>query len=133
MASLLLLAGCTTTKVTEAPPGSGNYSTNVVVDPKLTGALETVKAVNDATAAVNPYATPINLGLGLVGAIAAWVAKRKNDKLNSSNALLKVVVQGVDQANNPIVKEAIAKHATMVGVEGELSQVVNKVDKGISL
>lgn len=132
-AAAVIVAGCTTTQVKENPPGSGILTTNVVVDPRLTGALDTIKAVNDSTAAVNPYSVPIDIGLGAITLIAGWIAKRKNDKLAMTNNLLRVVVQGVDQANVPTVKETIQKHAENMGVEGALSQVVNAVGKNLEI
>lgn len=127
----IILAACTTTKVSENPPGSGNYSTNVIVDPRLSGTIDTIKAVNDATAGVNPWNVPINLGLGLVASIAAWVAKKKNDDLANKALLLKTLIQSVDAQDNQGVKDAIQNHATKIGVEGELNQVVKQVGSGI--
>jgi len=125
-----VLIGCTSTKVSETPPGSGNYSTNYVVDPRLVTAIETAKAVNDATKPVNPFSGAVEIGLGAVAALAAWFAKRKNDQANQQALLLKTVVQGVENAGNAEVKAAIQKHAVNVGVEGKLGDAVSKVNSG---
>jgi len=125
------LIGCTSTKVTETPPGSGNYATNYVVDPRLVTAIETAKAVNDATAPVNPFSGAVEIGLGAVAALAAWFAKRKNDQANQHALLLKTVVQGVENAGNSEVKATIQKHAVNIGVEGDLSSAVAKINSGL--
>jgi hypothetical protein len=126
-----ILIGCTTTKVTEEPPGSGQFSTNHVVDPKLTTGLQTVGAVNEATRAVNPFAPLVDIGLAAALAIAAFVAKRKNDQASQAKLLLKTVIQGVETADNQEVKAVIEKHAVNVGVEGKLSGAVARVNAGV--
>lgn len=126
-----ILIGCTATKVTETAPGSGQYTTNVVVDPKLETALTTAGSINAATAPVNPFSGLIDIGLGAIALGASWFAKRKNDQLNSKTVLLKTVVQSVDAIDQKNVKDAIQAHAVKVGVEGELSQFVKQVGSGM--
>lgn len=121
------IIGCTSTKVTETPPGSGNFVTNHIVDPNLTAGLETAKAINDATKPVNPFAGVVEIGLGTIAALAAWFAKRKNDQATQSTLLLRTVVQGVEQADDTKVKETIEKHATKMGVQGPLGTAVAKI------
>ena len=126
-----LLLGCTTTKITETPPGSGNYSTNVVVDPKLETALATAGAINTATAPVNPFSPLVEIVLGAITVGAGWYAKKKNDDAASKTILLKTVVQSVDAIDQQPVKDAIQAHAVKVGVEGELSKFVKQVGSGL--
>ena len=125
-----IIVGCTTTKVTETPPGSGIYSTNVVVDPKLTTALETIGAINTATTPVNPVSAPITITLAAISAIAAWVAKRKNDALSNTASQLKAVIQGVESSPGTETKAAVQKQATILGVESDLYSTVQKVING---
>jgi len=125
-----VVVGCTTTEVRETPPGSGVYSTNVVVDPKLTTALETIGAINTATEPVNPASAPITITLAAISAIAAWVAKRKNDALNNTSNQLKAVIQGVEAVPSVDVKAAIQKQATVLGVESDLYSRVQKTING---
>lgn len=131
--ALVVLAGCTTPQRTETPPGSGNYSTNYVTDPRVATTIETIRAVNEATKPVNPFSGLVEIGLGTATLLAAWFAKRKNDQLAQSKQLLTTVIQGVDQANNDTVKSTIQAHASKVGVEGTLSQAVAKVGNGTPL
>lgn len=128
--TVAIIVGCTTTEVKETAPGSGVYSTNVVVDPKFETALTTVKAVNTATAPLNPFSPLVEITLGAIAAGATWFAKRKNDQ-NAQNALLlKTVIQGVENAATPAVKQAIQDHASRIGVEGELGTTVQQVNSG---
>lgn len=126
----LLVTGCTTPQVAETPPGSGNYSTNYITDPKLTAALTTIGAVNAATAPVNPYSPLVEIGLGAAALMASWFAKRKNDQAATSAALLKATVIGVEDAAHPETKKAIQESASRLGVEGELGTFVRSVNGG---
>jgi hypothetical protein len=72
----------------------------------------------------------VDIGLGTVAAIAAWVAKRKNDKLAAQTLLTKTVVQSIDAQDNQAVKDAIQAHASRIGVEGELNTFVKQVAAG---
>lgn len=127
---VLLLVGCVSARKYESPPGSGQYTNDYVVDPRLVTAIETAKATNTATAPINPYYPAVEIGLGAIAAIASWVAKRKNDEAASNASLLKTVVQGVEQADNAQVKTAIRDHAVRVGVEGDLNTAVAKITSG---
>ena len=127
----LLLVGCTTTKVDETPPGSGHYTTNTIVSPKLEAVLTTAGAVNTATAPVNPFSPLITIGLAAITAGASWFAKYKNDKANSSALLLRTVVQGVENSGSAEAKKAIETHAINLGVEGDLGQTVRHINSGV--
>lgn len=124
-----LIAACTTAKVTPATPTTP-ASTNWIVDPRLATGLATAGAVNAATAAVNPYSPAIEIGLGAIAALAAWVAKSKNDKATQAALLLKTVIQGVENSGAVEVKQAIQAQATAVGVEGALGTIVQAVNSG---
>lgn len=127
----IVIIGCTTAKVTPADPATGTpATTNYIVDPKLTKAIEVASQVNDATAAVDPYSGYVKWGLGAASLVAGWFAKRKNDQLAAQVALSKAMVQAVDQYDNQAVKDAIQVHATRVGVEGELNTFVKQVGSG---
>ena len=122
-ALVIVLAGCTTAKVAETPPGSGHYTTNVVVDPKLEAALTTIGSVNAATTPVNPFSGLITIGLAAITAGASWFAKRKNDALNAT-------IAGVEKAGTPEVKKAIMNEAISAGVEASLNKSVQNVTGG---
>lgn len=127
---IVLVTACTTAKVTPATSAAPAV-TNYIVSPKLTTALDTVGSINAVTAPVNPYSPIIDIGLGGIAAIAAWVAKRKNDAAAQQALLLKTVIQGVENANLPAVKTAIQTQAVAIGVEGSLGNTVSKVNSGI--
>ncbi len=125
-----VIVGCTVARVTPADPIKGTpATTNFVVDPKLTQGLATAGAVNTATAAVNPFSPVIDIGLTGIAAIAAYFAKRKNDQATQSALLTRTVIQGVEASGSAEAKAAIEKHATNVGVQGALSDLVYTVTK----
>lgn len=115
-----IVAGCTTTQVREEPPGSGNYQTNTIVDPRVTTTLETIGAVNEATKTVNPLSPFVTIAIAAAGAIAAEIARRKN-------AALTAVIAGVERAGSPEVKKTIQSKALSAGVEKTLNAAVRKV------
>ncbi len=126
----LVITACTTAKVTPANPATGTpATTNYIVDPRLTSAIDTAKGVVGVTAPVNPYAGAVDIGLTAIAGIAAWVAKRKNDKANQATLLATTLVQGVEASGSAEAKAAIEKHATLVGVQGALSDLVYTVTK----
>jgi hypothetical protein len=116
----LILAGCTTTKLVENPPGSGKYDKVVEVDPKLKSALDAAKQLNDGSALFNPYSGAIAIVLGATTALAEWRARRKND-------LLRATIAGVEAKGGTDVKEAIKSAAMTTGVEAALNKAVKSV------
>jgi len=133
---LALIIGCTTEKVTPAKPATPTSPatpavTNWIVDPRFDTTLTTIGGVNQATAPVNPFAPAVTIALGAAAALASWFAKRKNDQAATSALLTKTVVQAVDALDQQPVKDAIQAHATRVGVEGALNQVVKQVGSGL--
>ena len=130
-ALLLVVAGCTVARVTPADPVTGTpASTNYVTDPKVTQGLATAGAINDATRPVNPFAPLVDIALGTAAALAAWIARRKNDQLAAQTALTKTIVLAVDAQDNQATKDAIQAHAVKLGVEGQLNTFVQKVGSG---
>lgn len=138
MIPLLVIAviGCTTLRdtpvYTEVPPGSGNYVTSTVpitvIDPKFEGTIAGIRATNEASRPVNPWAGLIDYGLGAALLIAAEIARRKNAKANQAQTLLATVIQGVENAPSPDnVKTSIKNVATLKGVETDLGAVVAKI------
>lgn len=118
----VVLIGCTTTRVSEEPPGSGNYSTNVVLDPRFTNAVGTIGAVNDATQGVNPFHGLVSIALGAVAAGAGWWVKYKNTRRQ-----LETVIAGVEAVGGTAVKAAIREQAVADKIEGSLSKTVKQV------
>lgn len=130
VALIAVVTACTTAKVTPANPATGTpATTNYVVDPRFTQVIDTAKGVVAVTAPVNPYAGLIDLGLGSAAAIAAWFAARKNTQAAQSALLAKTVIQGVENSGSADAKAAIEKHATAMGVQGALSDLVYTITK----
>ena len=131
IALLALVVGCTVARVTPADPVTGApASTNYVTDPKVTQGLVTAGAINDATRPLNPFAPVVDIALATAAALAAYLAKRKNDQLAAQTLLTKTIVQSIDAQDNQAVKDAISDHASKIGVEGQLSTFVQKVGSG---
>jgi hypothetical protein len=116
----LILAGCTTTKVVEKPPGSGNFEKVVEVDPRLKAGIDAAKQLNDGSALFNPYSGAIAIVLGATTALAEWRARRKND-------LLRATIAGVEAKGGSDVKEAIKNAAMTLGVEASLNKSVKSI------
>jgi hypothetical protein len=127
----LFVPSCTVSKPVTQPDGSVKEVHSV--DPRLSTAIDTGRAVNAATAPMNPYSPLVEIGLGLTAALAGWVAKRKNDKAAANELLAKTLVQAINNLDDDkaeIVKPAIKDHAVSLGVEGDLSQFVKRVESG---
>lgn len=125
LVSLVVLIGCTIPVVIENPPGSGNLSTNHVTDPRFTKTVETIGAVNDATAGINPWHGLIAIILGAVSSgAAAWA------KIRNTQKQLTTVVAGVEAKGGSDVKEAIQNIAMAKGIEDQLNKTVKKVTGG---
>jgi hypothetical protein len=84
-----------------------------------TQAIETVKEVN-AVANPTPIAPVVNVVLGLVVAGLGWFARFKTKQATEKGDLVKTLIQGVEAANNPEVKKAIADAARLAGVADKL-------------
>ena len=115
--------GCTTTKLVETPPGSGNYKEVAEVDPRLTAGLETATGVNTVTAPFNPWHGLVTIGIGTIAAIGEWNRRRKQAQLDA-------VVAGVEAKGGEAVKEAIKNIAMTQKIEGELNKTVKRVTGG---
>ena len=127
---LVAMLGCTAVRqqpvYTEVPPGSGNIvSSSVpvhVVDPKFEATINGLKATNQASAPINPFAGLIDYALGGALLIATAIAKRKNDQAKLHSDLLTTVIQGVENTGDSAapVKASIRQLATLKGHEAEL-------------
>ena len=123
IAVLVLMAGCATTKLIETPPGSGNYQKVAETDPRVTNALQTGTAVNDATALFNPWHGLVTVLLGAGAGIAEWNRRRKQAQLDA-------VVGGVEASGSPELKKTIQTIALAKGVEAGLNDTVVRVTGG---
>lgn len=125
----VIIVGCTVPEVVQNPDGT--TSTNLVVDPRVTNAIETGKAINTVTAPFNPYSPVVTTILGLATVVtSAWGSiatffSRRNKKL------LATVVRGVELAPSPgPVKESIEQVSAGVGNQLVLDAAVQKILKG---
>jgi len=128
VAALFIIAGCTTAGV-ETPPGSGQYQTNTIVNPKITAGIETALAANAATAPVNPYAPLIQGGLVALSSVLGVFATWANNRRKENSTALKTVVAGVEQGGDQNTKKAIYTIATANGSQPLIESVVNPTAK----
>ena len=120
LAALVVLIGCTTTKLVETPPGSGTYQKVVEVDPKLKAGLEAASQLNEASKLFNPFSGAVSIVLGTIASLATWNAQRKNSQLDA-------VISGVEAKGGSEVKAAIKSAAMCKGVEKSLNKSVKAV------
>lgn len=119
----IIVIGCTTTKLAETPPGSGNYKKVVEVDPRLTTGLGTATGVNDVIGPINPWHGLVTLGITTIAGVAEWNRRRKQAQLDA-------VITGVEKADNAAVKKAINEAALDAKVAVGLNAAVKKVTGG---
>jgi len=119
----LVLIGCTTTRLVETPPGSGNYKKVAETDPRVTTGLNTATGVNDVLGPINPWHGLVTLGITTIAGVAEWNRRRKQTQLDT-------VIAGVEAKGGADVKEAIKNIAMANGVESALNKSVAKVTGG---
>lgn len=115
LATAVIIPSCTVPEAVVLPDGT----TNIVhkVDPKLETGIAVGRAVNDATASVNPYAPLVSLGFGALAAIAALVARQKGANAAKWEDVATTIIQGVEAAGEAAgpVKQAIEKRSISDG------------------
>lgn len=118
IAIVSLMVGCASPNPAfnpKEPPSATNPP--YIPNTNATTAVAIGQAANAATAPVNPYAPLVDIGLVAATAIAAWIAKRKNDQAQASadaaaqhaatlNQLAASVV-----AQGPTVAQQVLDHA----------------------
>lgn len=120
LAAAIAIAGCTTTKLVEDPPGSGTFKKVAETDPRFTKGLETTKGVAEVFGPVNPWHGLVTILLGGAAAVAEWNKRRKQAQLDA-------VITGVENAGNEAVKKEIRAAAMATKVEAQLNDSVKKV------
>lgn len=118
------------------------FFTNTVwsVSTQLVAGAEMIRGTGAAVALAAPPAAPIvgvvdgllGVGMTLLGAFAALktrLSRKQATALEKSAMLLRATVVGVEAVNRPEVKEAISKHATVLGVANALDEVVQTITK----
>lgn len=126
------------TNVVEVPV----FYTNTVwtVSTQAVAGAQMVREIGNTVATVAPPAAPVvgiidallGLGMTILGGIAAVktrLARKNADALETAGTMLRAVVAGVETANQPGVKEAIAQHASVLDVTHALDAVVQGVTK----
>ena len=120
IATVLVIVGCTTTKLVENPPGSGKFEKVVDVDPKLQAALDAANSINEASKPFNTFSGAVAIGLTTIASFATWFARRKTAQLNAT-------IAGVEAKGGSDVKAAIKSAAMAAGVENSLNKAVKSV------
>jgi len=123
LATVLMIVGCTTTKLVEDPPGSGKFKQVAETDPRFTTGLQTTEGVAGVFAPINPWHGLVTVLLGAAGGIAEWNRRRKQAQLDA-------VIAGVEAKGGTDVKTAIQNIAMTKGVEDALNKSVQKVTGG---
>lgn len=125
----VIIVGCTVPEVVQNPDGT--TSTNLVVDSRITGAIETGKAINAVTAPFNPYSPVVTTVLSLATAIAAGWGSIATFFSRRNKKLLATVVRGVEMApGSGVVKESIEQVSKGVGNNLELDAAVQRIVTG---
>jgi hypothetical protein len=138
---IITLYGCvipnpnTAPVVTQTTNGTlvTNFPDKFVIDyATLSNVFGRLKDVNAISAPVNPYKSPIDLGLelglGVTTLASGLLAWFKNRKLGTTTTALTATIKGVEDATmgveNSPVKIAISDRATAAGVQDFLDQHV---------
>jgi len=114
----------TNVTVTITPAASQtNYVTNIVyaVNPTVDRTLSTAKQVTEFIPA--PFSGIASGVLGLASIVLAFIARQKSEKAK----LLPVLIQGVELANSPQVKDSINKVAIGLGLQKQLDREVQAI------
>ena len=102
-------------------------STNYVykVNPAWETTINTAKSINQI-ANPTPTAPIVNLALGAVTLILGAIVRAKNKTLSGKEAVLETLITGIEQANDPRVKEAIKALSRKNGTELQTHAEVKK-------
>lgn len=82
-----------------------------------------------APAVPGGWGAPVAALLSLVSLILGAVAKAKNDKARRADVIAGAIIQGVELANQPETKAAVAKVASAIGIGRELDNKVQEITK----
>ena len=132
LALVALLTGCAHVfdrAETVTPAGTNviyTVSTNTVAH------IDAAKSVAGLIPA--PYATPVELGLTLLSGVLGLIARQKSKTvdqqqtaLDKTNTVLSSVIAGVETANHPETKQAIAQSSARFGVADTLHTLVQSI------
>lgn len=119
----IFCSGCTSTNPDYPATSSDPYR----ISPEMTNAATTIRGVHEVTKPLNPYSplsgVAVESGLALALAIAAWIAKRKNDEAKRESNAADSLAQVVVSKGNTTVLEALA-----VAGENEAGEVVKHLE-----
>lgn len=121
-----------------------NWSTNITVEvnPAILGGIDGARTIN-RMANPTPFAPLVDLGLygltGILGIVATWKTRKAQKEFDRANAaeaaadhhneLLETVIAGVETANDPKTKEAIAQMSQLWKTRNALDAKVQEVTK----
>lgn len=119
-----------TNVVTITPPAFvTNWSTNVTfeVNPGVQTALATLETVNRFNP--TPSAPIIDLVLAGVAAGFAWFSRLKTRQAAANAGIAQTLVLGIEEANSPETKAAVAKLSSKLGNAPAVNELVQKVTR----
>jgi len=127
VAIVTLLVGCASPNPTynpSQPPSAGNPP--YIPNTNVTTGVAIGQGVNGVTAPFNPYSPLVDIGLATAAAVAAWIAKRKNDQAVASGAVASQLAASV-VAQGPTISQQVLDHAsTNESVYPAVADAVNK-------
>jgi hypothetical protein len=106
--------------------------TNFIVNPGLTGAIQTAQAVNTLTGPVNPFSGWITLALGAATLGLGALAKIKSAQASTNGSIASTVVQAIENAPPQVAaaaKAAVSDLATKKGIYTTLDDFVQTATK----
>jgi len=98
--------------------------TNKIVSPGWTHSIEVAQGLNQLNP--TPTAPLITLALGGLSFVLGAIARIQSNKANRAGAVVDAVIDGVEKANDPKVKELIRQSATNAGVQADLHAAVKE-------
>lgn len=122
-----LIVGCASPNPTfnpGQPPSASNPP--YVPNTNVTTGVAIGQGVNGVTAPFNPYSPLVDIGLATAAAVAAWIAKRKNDQAVASGAVASQLAASV-VAQGPTIAQQVLDHASNnEAIYPDVADVVNK-------
>jgi hypothetical protein len=99
---------------------TGDEIAGYAPDPRVGDGLTLAKTVGQAT----PWSPFVAAGTTIVSVLLGGFAKVKTAKLKKQNVLLSTVAYAVEQANDPLTRQAIGTIASLRGVRKDLKAAV---------
>jgi hypothetical protein len=134
VATFAIIVGCASPNPAfnpAQPPSATNPP--YVPNTNVTTGVAIGQGVNAVTTPVNPYSGLVDIGLGAAAAIAAWIAKRKNDQAAAANdhaaqqtAVANQLAASVVAQGNTVAQSVLDHASTNEAVFPAVADAVNR-------